>query len=103
MEDAESCLMRSSDALIKFQVAGIYALISAKTQDERLRAEYRQEAFRLLSLALRDGFGHDLIETDPDLQALHDDPRFHDLARAARLIRAFASVKRLLLEDSKTR
>jgi tetratricopeptide (TPR) repeat protein len=82
LKDAELCLARSDDAMLLFQVAGIYALTS------RQNPEDRQEAFRLLSLALKKGFGYDLVESDPDLGPLHRDPRFRRIAEAVQALRA---------------
>jgi serine/threonine protein kinase/Flp pilus assembly protein TadD len=65
---------------ILYQVACIHAHTS------RARPEDRDEAFRLLTLALKGGFGHQLMETDPDLAPLRKDRRFRELREAVRLL-----------------
>jgi tetratricopeptide (TPR) repeat protein len=62
----------------QYQVAGIYALSSA------LHREDRDEALRLLSLALNQGFGLDLLDQDPELEPLRLDADFVHLVNAAK-------------------
>src|SRR5262249_24802893 len=59
-----------------YQAANVHALLGEKEQ-----------ALRLLAKALRGGFGHDVLEKDPDFAALRNDERFRALVRAARTIR----------------
>jgi len=49
-----------------------------------LQRDDRDEALRLLSLALNQGFGLDLIQQDPDLEPLRQDPDFLHLVDAAK-------------------
>jgi tetratricopeptide (TPR) repeat protein len=61
-----------------YQVAGIYALTSQKHPDDR------KEAFRLLDSAFRQGYGFDLVDTDPELNPIRSLPEFTRLLKAAR-------------------
>jgi serine/threonine protein kinase/Flp pilus assembly protein TadD len=63
---------------ILYQTACIHALTS------RVHADDRDEAFRLLKQALSGGFGHNLLETDRDLEPLRSDPRFKKIVRSIR-------------------
>jgi Flp pilus assembly protein TadD len=72
--DARGCLERSDQPLTHYQVAGIYALTSRRDAGDR------REALRHLSVALRQGVGADLLNTDHDLDPLRDDPEFRRLA-----------------------
>jgi tetratricopeptide (TPR) repeat protein len=66
---------------VLYQVAGIYALTSEKN------AEDRSEAFRLLGAALRQGYGFDLLQIDPDLRSIHGQPEYRRLLDAAQTLR----------------
>jgi len=68
--DAELALTLEDTSANQYQVAGIYAWLS------REDATLKDTAFRLLGSALKKGFGHDLLATDPDLVPIRDDPRF---------------------------
>ncbi len=83
-KDAEECLARDNQPLTLYQLAGIYALTS------RTNAQDRQQAFRLLSVALQKGVGYDLLETDADLDPIRNCPEFQTLVNAARAIRTAA-------------
>jgi len=87
-EDAQSALLRDSRPPILFQVAGIFALTSPHHPRDRL------EAFRLLSTALRQGYGQNLIETDSDLDPVRSYPEFARLLEAARAVQALPPNKR---------
>jgi serine/threonine protein kinase/Flp pilus assembly protein TadD len=78
--DARESLARDSTAEFLYRVACIYALTTKDDPNDR------HEAFRLLSLALRQGFGHDLIATDSDLIPLRQYPEFRKLVDAARAL-----------------
>jgi hypothetical protein len=67
--------------LIRYQVACIHALTSRHVPSERA------EALRLLASAPKGGFGADLMERDPDLAPLRDDPGFRDLMGLALALR----------------
>jgi tetratricopeptide (TPR) repeat protein len=80
--DAEQSLFRDTQASTLYQVAGVYALTSREVATDRLRA------FELLSAALRQGYGFDLIDTDPDLAPIRELPEFQRLVAAARTLQA---------------
>jgi serine/threonine protein kinase/Flp pilus assembly protein TadD len=78
--DAEASLRLDTRPENLYQVACIYALTSRSQSDDRL------EAFRLLTTALRGGYGFDLLETDHDLDAIRKLPEFHRLVAAAQTL-----------------
>jgi serine/threonine protein kinase/tetratricopeptide (TPR) repeat protein len=82
LKDAEDCLARDSQPATLYQVAGIYALTSRECAEDRL------EALRLLSAALRKGFGLDLLARDTDLDPIRKDPEFVRIVAAARAARS---------------
>jgi serine/threonine protein kinase/Flp pilus assembly protein TadD len=63
---------------VLYQTAGVYALTSAKDPADR------GESFRLLRAALRQGYGFDLLEIDPDLRPIRGHPEYRRLLEAAR-------------------
>lgn len=67
---------------VLYQIAGIYALTG-----QQHPADHRA-AFRLLAAALRQGYGFDLIEIDPDLRPIRGQPEFRRLVEAARTLKA---------------
>src|SRR5262245_14136113 len=81
LADAEETLKRDSTPRIVYQVAGIYALL------DKSRPGSRTEAMRLLTLALRGGFGHDHIETDSDLDPIRNTPEFQRLLDGVRAMK----------------
>ena len=81
---AEESLARDSQPATLYQVAGIYALTSQQCADDRL------EALRLLSAALRKGYGLDLLARDPDLDPIRKDPEFTRIVTAAQTARSQA-------------
>jgi tetratricopeptide (TPR) repeat protein len=85
-KDATDCLARDNQALTLYQLAGIYALTSAKNPEDR------PQAFRLLSIALQRGIGFDLLEGDRDLDPIRNSPEFQALVEAARAIRSAMTV-----------
>jgi serine/threonine protein kinase/Flp pilus assembly protein TadD len=80
LRDAQEALAADDSPAVLYQVAGIYALTSRYSPDDRRRA------FPLLAAALRQGFGYDLIGTDRDLDGVRDDPQFQQLMGAARAL-----------------
>jgi serine/threonine protein kinase/tetratricopeptide (TPR) repeat protein len=78
VEDAVGSLRLSDRPPTQYQVAGIYAMTS------RAQAEDRDEAFRLLALALRAGFGFDYLARDRELDPIRNDPKFKQVIEAAR-------------------
>jgi serine/threonine protein kinase/Tfp pilus assembly protein PilF len=65
---------------VLYQAAGIYALTGQTNPTDR------REAFRLLAAALRHGYGFDLIEIDPDLRPIREQPEYRRLLEAARTL-----------------
>jgi tetratricopeptide (TPR) repeat protein len=82
LKDAEHALRLDSGAGNLYQVAGIYALTS------RTHTEDRFAAIRLLTAALRGGFGYDLLADDHDLDPIRSDVQFRHLVEAAEALRA---------------
>jgi tetratricopeptide (TPR) repeat protein len=82
LKDAEDALARDASPARLYQVACIYALTSQQQADDRF------QAFRLLTAALRKGYGLDLLESDSDLGPLRKQPEFGRLAEAARALRS---------------
>ena len=78
LRDAQQALLRDTRPVILYQVAGIYATTSKQVPDDRF------EAFRLLNRALREGFGFEYLDIDPELDAVRDVPEFRALVAAAR-------------------
>jgi tetratricopeptide (TPR) repeat protein len=76
--DARDALRLDGRPATLYQVAGIYALTSQQNPEDR------NEAFRLLGAALRQGYGFDLVDSDPDLAPLRKLPEFRRLVEAAR-------------------
>jgi tetratricopeptide (TPR) repeat protein len=81
-QDAEAALRLDGKPLVQYQAACIYALTS------RANADDRPEAYRLLSAALRGGFGFDLLDRDDDLKPIREQPPFRRLVEAARALQA---------------
>jgi serine/threonine protein kinase/Flp pilus assembly protein TadD len=82
LADAEESLRRDPSPAITYQAAGIYALLDPRRPGSRV------EAIRLLSLALRAGFGHDFVETDSDLDPIRDTPEFKKVVESVRALKA---------------
>jgi hypothetical protein len=76
--DAERLDPRSE---VLYQTAGIYALTS-RTNPTDLK-----DAIRLLAAAMRQGYGLDLLEIDPDLRPIRGQPEYRRLLEAARTLR----------------
>jgi eukaryotic-like serine/threonine-protein kinase len=72
---------------VLYQTAGIYALTGQQQPADS------REAFRLLAAALRQGFGFDLIEIDPDLRPIRGQPEFRRLVEAARTLKPHVGVQ----------
>jgi tetratricopeptide (TPR) repeat protein len=80
-QDARQALKGTPPAVIVYQVAGVYALTSQQKEADQT------EAFRLLAAALREKYGHNLLERDPDLAPIQKTPQFRRLVEAARALR----------------
>lgn len=89
LKDAEQALLLDTSPDNLYQVAGIYALTSKTEPDDR------QEALRLLTLALKKGFGFEYLEIDRDLDPIRDLPAFRRVIEASRALRAAAPEKSL--------
>jgi tetratricopeptide (TPR) repeat protein len=72
---------------VLYQTAGVYALTG------RTNPLDHPESFRLLALALRQGYGFDLIETDPDLVPIRGQPEYRRLLEAARTLQPSGRAK----------
>jgi eukaryotic-like serine/threonine-protein kinase len=79
--DAEEALRRDKSPANVYQVAGIYARLTCHD------ASHKAEAIRLLSAALRGGFGYEYIEMDKDLDPIRDTPEFKRLLDGVAAIR----------------
>ncbi len=75
--DARESLWRDTSPRILYQVAGIYAVTSRQVPEDRV------EAYRLLSTALRKGYGFDELANDEELNAIREQPEFRKLLDAA--------------------
>lgn len=78
LRDAREALWRDTSPPILYQVAGIYATTSKTNPEDRF------EAYRLLSSALRAGFGFELLNDDHELDAIRNEPEFRQMVDAAR-------------------
>jgi serine/threonine protein kinase/Flp pilus assembly protein TadD len=74
LADAAGCLKRSDEPFTHYQAASIYALTSRQDRGDC------PLALKHLSNALRRGCGADLLDSDPDLDPLRNDPDFRRLA-----------------------
>lgn len=77
---AERALAADSSPAVRYQLAGVYALLS------REQTDHKAQAFSLLETALRAGFGANLIERDSDLDSLRTDSRFKRLLDAVQTL-----------------
>ena len=78
--DAEESMRRDNSPGNVYQVACIYSLLSTQ------KPAYKADAIRMLTDALRRGFGHDKVETDKDLDPIRKDPEFTRVLTAARTL-----------------
>ena len=79
--DARAALDRTFAPIIVYQVAGVYARVSAR------QPEYADEALALLRIALRAGAGHEHLATDPELEPLRGTPAFDKILADAKKAR----------------
>jgi serine/threonine protein kinase/tetratricopeptide (TPR) repeat protein len=80
LADAAYCRAHGPEPFVRYQLAGAYALLS------RDRPAEAGVALELLRSALRDGTGHELLLTDPDLGPIRTRREFLELAEAARVL-----------------
>jgi serine/threonine protein kinase/tetratricopeptide (TPR) repeat protein len=77
--DAEEALrLGEGRARTTYQLAGVYAMTS------KSHPEDKREAFRLLDLALRAGFGFHLLEHDRELDPIRNEPEFDTVVEEAK-------------------
>jgi tetratricopeptide (TPR) repeat protein len=75
---AQDCLARDGSPATLYQLAGVHALTS------RQHPADRDQALRLLTIALQMGYGAAQLADDRDLDPLRDDPEFQVLVQASR-------------------
>jgi tetratricopeptide (TPR) repeat protein len=81
--DAADCLRDEPTAFRYYQMAGLFAQLSRHEADGKAR----QEAFRLLALAFRHGFGDlNLMEKDRDIDPIRESDEFRSLVAHARAL-----------------
>lgn len=77
-----------------YQAACIYAqLLPHSENDDRIN-HWKRDAFAYLSTALQQGYGADIIESDPDLSPLASDARFVSILSTVHSARALRDVQR---------
>jgi hypothetical protein len=80
-EDAERVVRSSPDGGLLFLLAAVYA------QTSRTVPSDGKDGVRFLALAMRKGYGHDLIDRNADLVPLHNLSEFRRLVEAAKALR----------------
>ena len=80
--DAQDALRRDPSPATTYQAANIHALLY------RSRPEHKADAIRMLTAALRAGFGFDFVETDKDLDPIRDTAEFKRVLEAVRSLKA---------------
>jgi serine/threonine protein kinase/cytochrome c-type biogenesis protein CcmH/NrfG len=76
--DAAEVLQRNPPPLLRYQVAGVFALTSIS------HAQDADQAVKLLAAAMHDHGGLEYVDTDPDLAPLRRDARFQAVVQAAK-------------------
>jgi serine/threonine protein kinase/Tfp pilus assembly protein PilF len=76
--DAREALRLDDQPPTFYQASNVYALTSREHPEDRF------QAYPLLSVALRRGFGLDIIDQDGDMDPIRDTPEFRELVGAAR-------------------
>jgi serine/threonine protein kinase/Tfp pilus assembly protein PilF len=85
--DARAALEMDNKPSTYYQAANVYALTSRLNPDDKLLA------FPLLSIALRGGFGLNVLEQDSDMDPIRKHPEFIRLQKAAQALQANAPSK----------
>ena len=80
-KDAVEALRQRDDPATQYQVAGIYALTAQAHKEDF------HKAVKLLTSALRNGFGHEWLDRDTDLDPIRHSPEFRRLIEAAKTLR----------------
>jgi serine/threonine protein kinase/tetratricopeptide (TPR) repeat protein len=78
--DAEHCLKNDPDAFTRYQLAGVYALLSKSEPGAAATA------MDLLRSALRDGSGYPWLPTDADLDPIRKSEEFRKMLEAVRTL-----------------
>ncbi len=78
IRDAKESLLQDTSPSNFYHVAGIYALTSQATPEDR------RECLHLLRTAFNAGFGPEFIDADPDLEPIRKSPEFRERVMAAR-------------------
>jgi tetratricopeptide (TPR) repeat protein len=86
--DARDSLAMDNSPSTYYQAANIYSLTSRQNPDDKL------QAFPLLSIALRGGFGLDLMDKDADFDPIRTHPDFLRLRKAALDLQAETPLRR---------
>lgn len=86
-QNAREALQLDASGETAYQVAGVYALTSVGNPQDR------ELALTCLASGLRQGYGLDLVDEDPDLAPLKSDPRRQEIVQAARILQARAAMK----------
>ena len=81
LADIERVLSKGNpvDPATYYQVACAHSLLSKK------HPEYREPSLHFLSKAILSGYGHDLLETDRDLDPIRSEPKFTALLEVTQL------------------
>ena len=79
-DDANRLLKRWPEPANHYQAAKIYALTS------KSQAADRQDALKHLSFALRQGYGWERFQTDPDLEAVRSEAEYQKLVQIAPIL-----------------
>ncbi len=87
--DAEQAILMDTRPSSLYQCAGIYALTSKQVPQDQL------EAMKLLSAALKAGFGFEYLDIDRDLDPIRALPAFRRVTDGARAIQSAAAKKKL--------
>ena len=79
--DATDVLKREPSPVNAYQAACVYALL------DKVQPGARAEAIRLLTAALRRGFGHEHVESDKDLDPIRGTPEFKRVVESVQALR----------------
>ena len=89
IQDAEECLRLDPRPMIRYRVAGIYALTAGKHSESALLA------LGNLAAALTAGYGAEYVPGDPDLNPIRSMPEFKSLWSSTQVIRDTAKHARV--------
>jgi eukaryotic-like serine/threonine-protein kinase len=83
--EAHNLMKKNGTAEFQYRAACVYAIATNK------KPEMKGECLRLLAMALGNGYGHDLVNTDHDLDAIRDRPEFKQLTALTGFMRYIQS------------